>query len=1228
MRSTIEQIEASEIVDMKKLTEPLTAEVMERKVVNWMCQVKDALLFLNHLTQFEFYIIDGESCECKASFKVHLDNSAMQTRSNLHNIFGNFKDLKQPQVVTYPLTIKTETSEEKWLIQQGVGDLQNHSQNWSYIDQSLPKHGIAAPMQRYEHFNGKLFCFLPLSVQTGLPVHINGQFALSSNRHSLWNSDSDDTRKNWNFFLIQAIASSYVHFLTQARDYYVCPEGYQSLDDLYTAVICYYNLYPFYLGRGKAAEKGDPTMTSRSQSLKWDQTAFSQRLAMDKPIQEKSTKEDWNGLGCSVFKKLWSANVLVLASEVFPSSPETFYFVKWHLLHNDDNPIEQAYFKTKMDKELEKILRNIGMILACAPHDLYNNLEEFNPAITSTESVYNYYTTFYADIVDSYPCPIEQTPFNSIASFCFFVEHLLEVYVEGSVAQKLFPHCPFGYPLLLTADGNLRLFKGHEKVICSKFSYLFTNSASLFLHPKVLENFPNLCCSYFLSSEEVDVNLINEIMKMNYGSLHNSIVVNYKFTLNDDTLKELWVCLTEDKIFQQHQAELLKSWALIPSTSEILHSTCSPILPLVTPSNVTEFHFENAFKMLLSLGIPVLNPEISKEPEKHCIQMTSYNQVLVVLFNMHIRKHILNNLNDPKTTIQVLFQYFSMIDFRHDKDSVTHITSMPLFETINGHLTSIYGKEVFLFPNGFCKAGYETWSPMDRIIFLDPRGPWKTLCSDISSLGGQELDRKDIYANIIFPMFSQLLSKEREEHLRYIKNKMHQDVIYESEKKRSNTAIRFLNKLKELNCLELKNGGTLCSIANFVDHTLSIFKTFPNYFSFVPEEYKKHEWLKFLRDLGLRVTITCSEFKRFCEFVSQGQHSDFVEESKVLVRYLFSKSAQEWHNNDSYLAEIGNIGFVQVDPLISLRLIKAPCQPSCYFPQQNVGLTKLNEAVIYDSAPLVWTVKSVVSLPNMDYLKQQEYDNFVKKLGVTTSPEVNDVYTNILNFSKTGLANFKLFNKYDPKYICDIKDQDKVTITDVIVKSLQYLFMRKAKNILQNLQMIPCIPVHANSSNTEHYIKQPVLVKPIQVVRYLSPEDNNLFPYLHSLPTCLNIVNEELDIIGVCKNINIANIQHLLETMYLQFNDCALDPNSKASVRKAIMKLYELLKVILIPQVVKPLYLPALLASRSNQYSLKDSTSLVFIDSDRYKGQDLTFVNTPYSLFQLPSDTKPSVVSM
>ena len=398
LRSTTEQVKASEI--MNDSSEPLTAEVMETKLVNWIYQIKDALLFLNHIIQFEFYIIDAASHEfqCKASYKVILDDSAKEARSSLHDIFGNFKHSKKPQVVTYPLTIKTD-SEEKWLIQQGVGDLQNSSQNWTYINQTLPKHGIAATMQYCEDFNGKIFCFLPLPVQTGLPVHINGRFILSSSRRSLWTSDTgDDNQTKWNSSLIQAISSSYVYFLTQARDYYVHQEGYKSLNDLYAAVNLYYNLLPFYIGKEKAVAKAKTTTTYRSH---WDQKSFSQKLAIGKTVQAESTdldkqeKEDWKGLGCSVFQKLWSSNVPILASEVFPKSSETLFFIKWHLLHNDENPIKQAYFDIKLEEVLKQVLREIGMILTCAPHDLYNHLKEFNPAIADNESVYNYYTTFY-----------------------------------------------------------------------------------------------------------------------------------------------------------------------------------------------------------------------------------------------------------------------------------------------------------------------------------------------------------------------------------------------------------------------------------------------------------------------------------------------------------------------------------------------------------------------------------------------------------------------------------------------------------------------------------------------------------------------------------------------------------------------------------------------------------------------------------------------------------------
>ncbi|TAE54536.1 MAG: hypothetical protein EAZ88_08800 [Oscillatoriales cyanobacterium] len=60
--------------------------------------------------------------------------------------------------------------------------------------------------------NGKVYCFLPLPLETGLPIHINGFFNLNSSRDNL-SSDSGQTGKDrprsiWNHLLAQHVLSN------------------------------------------------------------------------------------------------------------------------------------------------------------------------------------------------------------------------------------------------------------------------------------------------------------------------------------------------------------------------------------------------------------------------------------------------------------------------------------------------------------------------------------------------------------------------------------------------------------------------------------------------------------------------------------------------------------------------------------------------------------------------------------------------------------------------------------------------------------------------------------------------------------------------------------------------------------------------------------------------------------------------------------------------------------
>jgi sacsin len=58
--------------------------------------------------------------------------------------------------------------------------------------------------------DGRAFCFLPLPTQTGLPVHVNGAFELSSNRRDVWFGDDMAgeglLRAQWNKVLLEDVA--------------------------------------------------------------------------------------------------------------------------------------------------------------------------------------------------------------------------------------------------------------------------------------------------------------------------------------------------------------------------------------------------------------------------------------------------------------------------------------------------------------------------------------------------------------------------------------------------------------------------------------------------------------------------------------------------------------------------------------------------------------------------------------------------------------------------------------------------------------------------------------------------------------------------------------------------------------------------------------------------------------------------------------------------------------
>lgn len=145
------------------------------------------------------------------------------------DVKGNGVDYHKANVVKVTSQQSGVTEDQSWLLYSCFGTQQSIKMALKKKEQarfSLPIGGVAVPLQIDADteklapvetgFSGKAFCFLPLSIHTGLPVNINGTFAVTSNRKGLWQSG---VKGDWNKALLQdPIVNAYVTALLVLKE--------------------------------------------------------------------------------------------------------------------------------------------------------------------------------------------------------------------------------------------------------------------------------------------------------------------------------------------------------------------------------------------------------------------------------------------------------------------------------------------------------------------------------------------------------------------------------------------------------------------------------------------------------------------------------------------------------------------------------------------------------------------------------------------------------------------------------------------------------------------------------------------------------------------------------------------------------------------------------------------------------------------------------------------------
>ena len=212
----------------------------------------DMLLFLNHVSRIDLFVMGG--AETKGRVRLLHTTRVTKVRSPVlpplqHVVEGEHRSPRHalakfvklrsrrdetfdvdgseanssPFRSSFELQIASQTfgtaaevfqhassTSARWLIHNGADTSPAALLKAKRADQ-LPWGGVAVCLTPSpDRVEGRAYCFLPLPIQTGLPVHINGAFAVSSNRRQLWKSGGDEAgtgswKGEWNTFLIKSL---------------------------------------------------------------------------------------------------------------------------------------------------------------------------------------------------------------------------------------------------------------------------------------------------------------------------------------------------------------------------------------------------------------------------------------------------------------------------------------------------------------------------------------------------------------------------------------------------------------------------------------------------------------------------------------------------------------------------------------------------------------------------------------------------------------------------------------------------------------------------------------------------------------------------------------------------------------------------------------------------------------------------------------------------------------
>ncbi|XP_033699432.1 sacsin isoform X3 [Tursiops truncatus] len=1228
--------------EMAKVSEISSVPSSDRMVQNLLDKLRsdgaELLMFLNHMEKISICEIDKATGALNVLYSVkgNITDGDRLKRKQFHAFVIDSVTKKRPlkdipvQQITY--TMDTEDSEGNlttWLIcnRSGFSSMEKVSKSVisAHKNQDItlfPRGGVAACITHNYKKPHRAFCFLPLSLETGLPFHVNGHFALDSARRNLWRDDNGvGVRSDWNNSLMTAlIAPAYVELLIQLKKRY----------------------FP----------GSDPTLSVLQNTPIHVVKDTLKKFLSFFPVNRLDLQPDLyclvKALYSCIYEDMKRLLPVVRAPNIDGSDLHSAVIITWinmstsnktrpffdNLLQDELHHLKNADYNITTRKTVaENVYRLKHLLLEIGFNLVYNCDETANlyhclidadipVSYVTPADVRSFLMTFSSPDTNCHigklPCRLQQTNLKLFHSLKLLVDYCFKDAEENGIEVE-------GLPLLITLDSVLQTFDAKRPKFLTTYHELIPSRKDLFMNTLYLK-YSNILLNckvakVFDISSFAD--LLSSVLPREYKT---KSCTKWKDSFTSESwLKSAWHFISESVNVKEDQEETkatfdtvvdtLKDWALLPGTkftvsaNQLVVPEGDVLLPLslmhiaVFPNGQSD----KVFHALMKAGCIqlALNKICSKDsafvPLLSCYtaNIESPTSILKAVHYM-VQTSTFRTEKLVESDFEALLMYFNCnLNHLMSQDDVKILKSLPCYKSISGRYMSIakFGT-CYVLTKSIPSAEVEKWTQSSSSAFLEEKIHLKEL---YEVLGCVPVDDLEVYLKHLLPKIENLSYDAKLEHLIYLKNRL------SSIEELSEIKEQLFEKLESLLIIHDTN-SRLKQAKHFYDRTVRVFEVMLPEKLFIPKDFfKKLEqlikpknqvafmtsWVEFLRNIGLKHILSQQQLLQFAKEISvRANTENWSKETlqntvDILLHHIFQERMDLLSGN--FLKELSLIPFLCPE--------RAPAEFIRFHPQyQEVNgtlpLIKFNGAQVNpkfkqcDVLQLLWTScpilpekatpLSIKEQEGSDLGPQEQLEQVLSMLNVNLDPPLDKVINNCRN-------------------ICNITtlDEDMVKTRAKVLRSIYEFLSAEKREFRFQLRGVAFVMVEDGWK----------LLKPEEVVINLEYE-SDFKPYLYKLPLELGTFHQLFKHLGTEDIISTKQYVEVLSRIFKNSEGKQLDPNEMRTVKRVVSGLFKSLqndsvKVRGDLENIRDLalYLP------SQDGRLVKSNILVFDDAPHYKSR-------------------------